>query len=79
MVCHYKDGFFRESFFEGVKAFLSFLGPFEFCVFLEEFVEGFGQFRKFVDESSVEIAESEKGSDLFNCGRGWPVSDPLEL
>ena len=79
LICHYKDRFFCELFFEAVKAFLGFVGPFEFRVFLEEFVEGFGQFGEFVDESSVEVSKSQEGSDLFHGGRDWPISDPLEL
>ena len=79
MIQHHEDGFFSEAFLHFVKGLLSSIIPNERLVFLEEFVHGLGEFRKFPNEASIEVSKSKEGAYLFYAFGDWPVMDSIEF
>jgi hypothetical protein len=59
---------------EVFKGGLSFCRPVLWCILLEQLVQRLALIRKTTDKFVIEVAESNKGSQLFESVGSWPIS-----
>jgi hypothetical protein len=64
---------------EFLERFLLGWSPFPLDVLFREIVQGESNLRKVLDETSVEVEETDEGAKLFEGLRNWPVKDALDL
>ena len=72
-----KDWFRQEEGFEGIKGSLAGGGPMPGEVFLGEVNERPGDVGVVMDETSVEVGEAEKRSNVLDLLGGWPAGDAV--
>src|ERR1700761_8588891 len=64
---------------EGVESRLLGGKPMERCAFLGEVEQGSCDARKIFDETTIEVAKTKEGLNLFDSSRGGPISDASQL
>ena len=70
-----EDWLFGEFLFQFVKGFLTRRSPFPFLALLSKVNEWASYVGVVSNESLVIIGKSQKQSNIFDLGGGWPVCD----
>ena len=79
MVGEGEDRLFQESLLDFREGDFMVHGPLPLGVLMSEGKQGFGKVRKSRNELSIEVAESNEGSDCFYVSWGIPVFDGIEF
>jgi len=74
-----KDWIVTADFFEAKKGGITFGGPNELLILASEVIKGACNVREVLDERSIEVAETQETSHIFDGLRSGPFRDSLDL